>query len=467
MEPIHSRLSEHVLWFQTYDIGRRHLDAFRQELEKIALQISPLKSSEASGPGLLLFAHVTDELCEFLHAYARHDTRILAIACTEEPLDAQHCWQLLGAGASDVMVWERKAGLQAIRTKLARWHEIDQIVHSPGVKHLAIGESRVWLTVLREVVELAAFTNSSVLVIGETGTGKELISHLIHSLDRRRTKGELVVVDCTTVARELSGSEFFGHERGAFTSAVASREGAFALANGGTLFLDEVGELPLNLQKELLRVIQEHTFKKVGSNTWQKSRFRLVCATNRDLAESMARKRFRRDLYHRLATWVIHLPPLRERREDILLLVDHFLKTLFKGTAVPDIDPVVRDFLVAREYPGNVRDLRNLVLRIGHRHAGSGSLTVGDIPAIDRPDLELLAGDWRNENFTESIRFALASGAKLEAIKSAAAETAYQIALAETAGDSKRAAARLGVSLRAVQARRALQKRGPAVRLTP
>jgi transcriptional regulator with GAF, ATPase, and Fis domain len=295
--------------------------------------------------------------------------------------------------------------------------------------------------------------------MGETGTGKELISNLIHTLDRRESKGNLVVLDCTTIAQELSGSEFFGHERGAFTNAVASRDGAFALADGGTLFLDEVGELPVRLQKELLRVIQEHTYKKVGSNTWLPTRFRLVCATNRELTEEVGRRTFRRDLYHRIATWIIHLPALRDRREDILPLTRHFLGEIFKENGVPELDPAVRDCLICKDYPGNVRDLRNLVLRIGHRHVGSGPITVGEIPTADRPALGQVTKDWRNDNFVESIRRALAGGANLEAIKSAAAETAYEVALKEEADDAKRAAIRLGVSLRAVQAKRAVQKR--------
>src|SRR6185295_226461 len=150
--------------------------------------------------------------------------------------------------------------------------------------------------------------------------GKELLARVIHALDPRPDKGELVVLDCTTIVPELSGSEFFGHERGAYTGAVGPRDGAFALAHGGTLFLDEIGELPLALQAQLLRVVQEGTYKRVGGNAWHKASFRLVCATNRDLKEEVARGRFRGDLYHRLATNASRLPPLRDRVEDILVL---------------------------------------------------------------------------------------------------------------------------------------------------
>ncbi len=140
------------------------------------------------------------------------------------------------------------------------------------------------------MVEIARFTDAAVLITGESGTGKERMAQLIHELDPRPKKGRLVVLDCSTVVPSLSGSEFFGHEKGAFTGASAPRSGAFELADGGTLFLDEVGELAVPLQAELLRVIQEGTFKRVGSNTWRRSAFRLVCATNRDLAAARDRR---------------------------------------------------------------------------------------------------------------------------------------------------------------------------------
>ncbi len=195
----------------------------------------------------------------------------------------------------------------------------------------------------------------------------------------------MVVLDCSTVVPALSGSEFFGHEKGAFTGAAAARAGAFELADGGTLFLDEVGELPIPLQAELLRVIQEGTFKRVGSNTWRKSRFRLICATNRDLAAERAGGTFRNDFYHRIAGCRLHLPSLRERPEDIMPLFRHFFREAGPGRDAPHLEAAVRDLLVGRDYPGNVRDLRSLALRIGHRYLGTGVVTVGDVPDHERP----------------------------------------------------------------------------------
>jgi transcriptional regulator with GAF, ATPase, and Fis domain len=151
-----------------------------------------------------------------------------------------------------------------------------------------------------------------------------MVARLIHNLDSRPGKGNLVVLDCTTVVPSLSGSEFFGHDRGAYTGAVLERKGAFELADGGTLFLDEVGELPAPMQAELLRVVQEGTFKRVGSNLWRKSEFRLICATNRNLEEEQEVGTFRSDFYYRIAGWKLRLPSLRERPDDIVALFLHF-----------------------------------------------------------------------------------------------------------------------------------------------
>ena len=184
--------------------------------------------------------------------------RVLAIALPGTALDNSDAWSLLGSGASDVVRWDdRDPPVRAVAARLERWAEIERIMLSDTVRDTLIGDSPSWIAVLRQVVEVAAFTQTSVLLTGESGTGKELVARLIHGLDHRPDKGPFVVLDCTTVVPTLSGSEFFGHERGAFTGAVAARDGAFARANGGTLFLDEVGELPLTLQAELLRVIQE------------------------------------------------------------------------------------------------------------------------------------------------------------------------------------------------------------------
>ena len=338
---------------------------------------------------------------------------------------------------------------------------IERLLHSPAVQDHLIGQSRAWVSVLREVVEVAHFTDSTILLTGETGTGKELLARLIHRLDRRPGKQSLIVLDCTTVVPELSGSEFFGHERGAFTHAVSSRDGAFALANDGTLFLDEVGELSPRLQAELLRVVQEHAYKRVGSNTWKQTNFRLICATNRDLREEEKRGMFRTDFYHRIASWTCHLPALAERQDDIIPLALHFLAQMSPDGTGPGLTLTVRDYLLSRRYPGNIRELRQVVTRIAHRHVGRGPITVGDIPQEERMQAaRLMNEEWCDQGFEDAIRRALAQQVRLREISATAAETAIRLALEEEEENIPRAARRLGVTDRALQLRRAAGRRG-------
>ncbi|HEX6639469.1 MAG TPA: sigma 54-interacting transcriptional regulator, partial [Thermoanaerobaculia bacterium] len=300
--------------------------------------------------------------------------------------------------------------------------------------------------------DVARFSNLPVLVRGESGTGKELVARLSHTLDAREEKKELVVVDCTTIVPELSGSELFGHERGSFTGAAGAREGAFALADGGTLFLDELGELPLRLQAEMLRAVQEGTYKRVGGNTWQKTRFRLVSATHRDLDEEMREGRFRRDLYYRVAAWSCTLPPLRERREDIPALAKHFFTQALKTT--PDLDPAVLELLISRDYPGNVRDLRHLVERIAYRHTGDGPITLGDVPEEERQQSD--AAPTTANVFDHAARVGMLCGMGLKEIANAATDASVRLALEMEQGNVGRAAERLGITDRGLQKRRAL-----------
>ena len=305
-----------------------------------------------------------------------------------------------------------------------------------------VGESPSMVQVYKAIARVAQ-TDSSVLLQGESGTGKEMIGRLVHELDPRASGNELVIVDCTTIAPELSGSEFFGHERGAFTGAVAARDGAFAEANGGTLFLDEVGELPHVMQAQLLRVVQEGTYKRVGSNAWQRSQFRLVSATNRDLLQSIERGEFRHDLYHRIGGWIFRVPSLRERPEDVLALARHFLSTFLPDLSVTDFDLPVREYLLRRAYPGNIRDLRQLIARICSRHVGPGPITIGDLPDDEHPIDMPSRDDWRVPEFERSIAHALSLGVGLKEISQAAAETATRIAVEEENGSLRDAARRL------------------------
>lgn len=450
------------IWLDTSGVEADRARSLTRALAQAGIEMRPLGREPACGTGLVLFERVTARLCDRVREHAEPGCpRILAIAVAAPPRSDEN-WRLLAAGASDVLVWDQAGSpAEAVRARLERWLVIDELVASPVVRDHLVGSSPTWITLLRQAVEAACFSDSAVLITGATGTGKELVARLIHTLDRRRDKGELVIVDCTTITPELAGSELFGHEKGAFTSAVADRRGAFALADGGTVFLDEVGELPTPLQAELLRVIQEHSYKRVGGNTWHRTDFRLVCATNRDLSVEIARGTFRRDLYYRIANNRLALPPLASRRSDIVPLARHFLAEAQNGREPPDLDPAVSDYLTARDYPGNVRNLRRVVLQMAHRHVGPGPISPGDVPEGERPRFDDPGAEWRDEGFERAVRRALASGLGLKEISAAAGEAAVDIALADSDGNLQQAARRLRVTDRALQMRRAARRQRP------
>lgn len=398
-----------------------------------------------AGRGLLFFDAVTQEVRNRLAERTRN-AQVIAVGTSAGSLPRGAGLELLSAGASDVVqLGDPMTAARAIAARFRRWAAVDRLIDSAVVRKNLIGDHTRWRSFLRRVVDVAHFSNLPVLIRGESGTGKELVARLIHTLDAREDKKDLVVLDCTTIVPELSGSEFFGHERGAYTGAAGARDGAFALADGGTLFLDEVGELPLRLQAELLRVVQEGTYKRVGGNTWQKTKFRLVSATHRDLEAEMSDGRFRRDFYYRIAAWSCTLPPLRERREDIPALARHFLH------APPD--PAVLELLISRDYPGNIRDLRHLCDRIDYRHVGEGPITLGEVPEEERRgDVSLVTGGL----FDEAARVSMLCGMGLKEIANAAADASVRLALQLEEGNVGRAAERLGITDRGLQKRRAL-----------
>src|SRR5277367_2235850 len=226
-----------------------------------------------------------------------------------------------------------------------------------------VGDSPALKTALH-LVSVVAPTDSSVLVLGETGTGKELIARAIHNLSSRRGRS-FVKLNCAAIPLGLLESELFGHEKGAFTGAIAQKTGRFELAHKGTLFLDEVGDIPLELQAKLLRVLQEQEFERLGSNHTHKVDVRLIAATHRDLATMVKQTTFREDLYYRLKVFPINVPALRQRTEDIPKLVWHFLELYSRrmNKRIDDIPSDTMDALVRYRWPGNVRELQNFIER--------------------------------------------------------------------------------------------------------
>jgi two-component system response regulator AtoC len=365
--------------------------------------------------------------------------------------------QALKAGAFDYITkpFEQEE-LKKVIAKATRAHEIErQNVHGPtkaGEKAPLIGHSSAMRQIF-EIVAKVAESPSTILITGESGTGKELIARELHQGSSRRDK-PLIKVNCAAIPKDLVESELFGYEKGAFTGAVGSKPGRFELADGGTLFLDEIGEIPVEMQVKLLRALQESEFERVGGIKTLHVDVRLIAATNRDLQALIADGRFREDLFYRLAVVPISLPPLRDRREDIPLLVHHFIGKYDQrlGKRVERVDEEAMQMLLAYSWPGNIRELENLMER---------SVLFADGPVILGSSLPDALRE-RSSGATVPIAavgplgaIAAPSGASMkEIVRHAQAELEKELisrALEETGGNVTRAAKRLQISRKSLQ----------------
>src|SRR5579864_1017408 len=263
-----------------------------------------------------------------------------------------------------------------------------------------IGDSAA-LRIVLEQVERVAAVDSTVLIQGETGTGKELIAHAIHNASPR-SGHPLIKLNCAAIPFDLLESELFGHEKGAFTGAVTQNIGRFEMADTGTLFLDEIGDIPLALQPKLLRVLQEKEFERLGSGRTHRIDVRLIAATHRDLTEMVSRNEFRSDLYYRLNVFPVLVPPVRERREDIQPLVSHFVEVFAQrmGKHIEQIPQATMNALIAYSWPGNVRELQNLIERAVIR--SDNGVLPNPLPRSKKEDAE--ATTLSNGTFLESQR---------------------------------------------------------------
>jgi transcriptional regulator with PAS, ATPase and Fis domain len=301
---------------------------------------------------------------------------------------------------------------------------------------------------LRQLIERVAQTDATVLVTGESGTGKEMIAREFYRRSPRKEQ-PYIKVNCAAISETLMESEFFGHERGAFTGATERREGRFALANHGTLLLDEVSEIPVGLQAKLLRVLQEREFERVGGNRTMKVNVRIIATSNRDLLSYVEKGDFRQDLYYRLNVFPVIVPPLRERAEDILMLADHFVRRFVRkhGIKVTGLSDSARAAVQAYRWPGNVRELQNTIERaVIMSEPGRpltavslglpGDLSISEAPVAEEPLPEPEEGD---DGHREIV--------KLDQLE----KTAILAALRQTGGNRTKAAEALGISIRTLR----------------
>jgi DNA-binding NtrC family response regulator len=310
-----------------------------------------------------------------------------------------------------------------LREALSGRHRVEGIIADSG-------QMQEVLSLVRRV----APSDATVLIRGESGTGKELIARALHYASPRAA-GPLVKVNCAALAESLLETELFGHEKGAFTGAVASRKGRFELADGGSLFLDEIGDLPAQVQVKLLRVLQEREFERVGSSRPIKVDVRLLAATHRNLEALVREGRFREDLYYRINVVTIMLPPLRERREDLAPLIEHFLRAFAEknGKTVRGLTREARDALLRYDYPGNIRELENLIER-------AVVLTRDDVIGVE--DLPLTLEAAAPESGEKAGLLAAVEGLERRMIREA---------LAKADGTQTRAAELLGISERVLR----------------
>jgi transcriptional regulator with GAF, ATPase, and Fis domain len=447
------------LWYMDLSVNHNSGENLVMALKKndIILNRFHTKSEEEFGIILVAGNEYYEQMISILNIQLKpRNNRIIILNTSQLHFSNTEVIKILNYGA-EYFFESSLTDHDCIIEKIKRWKSIESILQSSIVRKSIVGESFLLKKLLRNIIEVAVYSTASVLILGERGTGKELIARLIHDLSNARNQSNLVLVDCTTIKPQLSGSEFFGHEKGSYTGADSTREGAFALANGGTLFLDEIGELPMQMQAELLRVIQEGAYKKIGSNIWKQTTFRFIGATNRNLEAEAEIGNFRKDLYDRISLWKCYMPCLNERREDIPLLAAFFFKKSFPDNT-PEVDDSVLNYLKERNYPGNIRELQNIVKRICLRYVGKGPITLGDIPEYDRVIADARKINWfENSSLTESIRKALISGYDAKSIVDRINNLTTNIALS-LSNNNREVSHLLGKSERWIQLQKAKEK---------
>src|ERR1700677_2844933 len=293
-----------------------------------------------------------------------------------KPLDID---QALASVARAIRHMELQREVELLRQQRFKDRSLEDISESEeGLKPQLIGNSPAWIEIFKNIGRVAA-TDVGVLLLGESGTGKEVVARAIHE-NSARSRGPFIILNCAALPPELLESELFGHERGAFTGAIAQKRGKFEAADGGTIFLDEIGELPLSLQPKLLRVLQEHTFERVGGTASIHADVRVIAATNRPLEDDVEQKTFRAGLFYRLNAFTVHLPPLRERQSDILPLAEYFLARYAKRNqiAATGLAPDAIVALQSYSFPGNVRELEHLMERAAVK-AGGRAITADQV----------------------------------------------------------------------------------------
>jgi DNA-binding NtrC family response regulator len=442
------RVLEAILRREGYDVltAANGLDALAGMNRDVHTVITDLKMPGLDGMGLLkkLSADYPDVPVVMITAHGSVESAVEAVKLgafdyLEKPFEQEQIRQVV-AKALSTFALSRQQARPEEPTGRGRFRLIGE---SSAIKQIFA------------VVEKVANTPSTVLITGESGTGKELIARALHE-NSSRHGGPFIKINCAAIPKTLMESELFGYEKGAFTGAVGAKPGRFELAHGGTLFLDEIGEIPIEMQVKLLRVLQESEFERVGGIKTIKVDVRLVTATNRDLLQEIGAGSFREDLFYRLNVVPIHIPPLRERREDIPLLVDHFLAKFNERLRkqVTSIAPEAIGCLVAHPWPGNIRELENLMERTVLFCEGS-QIGVSDLPPeISHLQPAAVPAPAASEAAAAVVPAGLPPGSLKEAVRAQTERVERELiqrALDETGGNVTQAARKLKISRKSLQ----------------
>ena len=411
---------------------------------------------DGSDIGVIVFDRISAHVLDLVGGSSRDGVRILAVGTSAEAVEDVGPWPLLDAGASDVVLRMDDADLaDQVSARITRWEEVEGVVRSAEVQNALAGRTLAWISLLREIVEVARFSDASVLLIGESGTGKDVVARLIHELDARPLKDEFVAIDCRTFVGARDREDLAGHHPGTFEDADAPFSGDIGLEtlgvrDAGTIFLDEVGNLPLSLRGSLLRSIEQRNGRPVGGMGRPTSNLRLICSTSEEpsgLGSEMA------DGFWERITTRFRLPPLREHRDDIPTIAEHLLRRLRPNGEEIQLDPALDAFLEGRDYPANGHDLLTLIRGISARHAGPGVVTVGSIPQDERFKPGMVDHSWQRQDLERVVRHAIDAGASLKTIGETARDAAVRIALSYEGGDVARAAKRLRATTRTIASR--------------
>ena len=452
------RVLEAILRREGYDVvtAANGVDALAAMNRDVHTVITDLKMPGLDGMGLLkkLSADYADVPVVMITAHGSVESAVEAVKLgafdyLEKPFEQEQIRQVVAKALSTFALSRRDARPEEV-TGRGRFRLIGE---SPAIKQIYA------------VVEKVANTPSTVLITGESGTGKELIARALHE-NSSRHGGPFIKINCAAIPKTLMESELFGYEKGAFTGAVGAKPGRFELAHGGTLFLDEIGEIPIEMQVKLLRVLQESEFERVGGIKTIKVDVRLVTATNRDLLQEIGAGNFREDLFYRINVVPIHIPPLRERREDIPLLAEHFIAKFNERLRkqIEGITPEAVERLIAHPWPGNIRELENLMERTvlfcegPEIRASDLPPEISHLPLVALPVAPVAAAPASTQAQADvgssGVGPAPAGGSLKEAVRAQTERVERELiqrALDETGGNVTQAARKLKISRKSLQ----------------